>query len=66
MANWYTWTAEISVDPMWVADGFELTEERLMDMVRKTLGYAYQNEIKVKVLSAPDNARIRQEQGYAT
>jgi hypothetical protein len=48
------WTVKISVDDTWVADGFEVTEERLKEAILEhSLGYAYDHEIKVVVLKSP-------------
>ena len=63
MAKKYEWTVKIAVDPVWVADGFNLTEERLHEMVLSDLSYARHSEVKVKIIAAPDPARIAKEQG---
>lgn len=58
---------ELSIDPMWVADGFEATPGRIKELLEeKLLDYAYGHEkiIKVKTLEAPEQSRIRLEQGY--
>ncbi len=60
----YRWTVEIEVDPIWVADGFDLDEEDLNDMLRQRLGYAHSDEYSGRVLKAPDPKQIRAEQGY--
>ncbi len=62
--KFYKLTVEIEIDPTWVADGFDLTEERLQDMVKSDLGFAYDEEIRCKILKAPDAKSIAVEQGY--
>lgn len=62
--TWYTWTVQISVADTWVADGFDLTADRLKDMVLADLGYAYDGEVRVKIIKAPKPEDIRKEQGY--
>lgn len=48
-----TWTVEFSVDPSWVADGFDLDDERAHLMIQHDLGYAYPSETSAKVVKAP-------------
>lgn len=60
----YKWTVEITVDPIWVADGFNLTEDRLLDILQQELGFVCSHEVGGKVLKAPDPKQIRAEQGY--
>lgn len=71
MSKPYIWKAEftLTVVPCWVADGFDLTEERLNDILQEAfsshLGWSYEGEVVTKgtVTAAPDPARIREEQG---
>lgn len=59
------WTAEIEVDETWVADGFDLTAERLKEMVTSDLQWAYGHEIACRIVKAPDPAAIRKlQEGY--
>ena len=60
------WTVEIEVDECWVADGFEVTVERVLDMLQADLGYARESELGARILSAPSPARIAKAQGYAS
>lgn len=62
--HWFTWTVEISIAECWVADGFELTAERAHDIMCRELGWARGTEIECRVISAPDQKRIRVAQGY--
>lgn len=59
----YRWEVQIDVDAVWVADGFNLTEERLRSMVGRALAHAYGHEFAVKVLRAPPEHAIAIEQG---
>lgn len=62
----FKWTAEIEIADCWVMDGFNLTAERLHDILWRQLGYAHGHEIAVRILQAPDPEEIRREQGYVT
>jgi len=59
------WTVKIRVSDNWVADGFDLTEERLKEMVENSLPFAYPHETEVAIVDEPDQSRIRRIQGYA-
>jgi hypothetical protein len=60
----FCWVVAIEVDESWVADGFELTDERAHQMVGQALPYAYENEFSAKVLRGPDRRDIDAAQGY--
>lgn len=38
--QWFKWTVEIEVHETWVADGFDMTEDRLRHMLEMALPYA--------------------------
>lgn len=61
----FKWVVEFTVDETWVADGFELTAERAMDMLMHDLGYAREDELGTRVLKAPKPEVIRKAQGYS-
>ena len=67
MANrkFFKWTVQFQVDESWVADGFDLTDERAMAMLNSTLPYAYESELRAKVTAAPNHKAIRKAQGYS-
>lgn len=61
----FKWVVEFEVDEVWVADGFDLTDERALDMLAQHLRYAYMTtELGAKVISAPPPEEIRKVQGY--
>lgn len=60
----FKWVVEITVDKTWVEDGFELTNDRANDMVRKEVAYAYGHEVSARVLSAPPQDEIKRVQGF--
>lgn len=61
----FKWTVEFEVDESWVADGFDLTDERALDMLSGDLTFAHiDSELGAKVIKAPDAKAIRQIQGY--
>lgn len=71
MSKPFVWRAEftLTVAPVWVADGFDLTEERLNRILEEAfsneLGFATEDEVLVagKVTKAPAPSAIRKEQG---
>jgi hypothetical protein len=63
--KFFKWTVEIEISEVWVADGYEVEAERLKDTILEhSLGYAFDTEVKVKVLSKPSIKAIRKVQGY--
>lgn len=64
--GFYTWTVKVSIHPTWVADGFDLTEERLRDILANALGWARETELDGAVVKAPDPDQIRAEQSGRT
>lgn len=72
MSKSFKWTAtiEIEVDRTWVADGFDLTTERLDRMlgrmIENELSYATPDEVGARgiITAAPPREEIRAAQGY--
>lgn len=62
--KFFKWTVEFEVNETWVADGFELTDERAKEMIEREVGYSYSHETRAKVVKAPTHAEIRKAQGY--
>lgn len=62
--DWFEWTVKIRIDPTWVMDGFDLTDERLHDMITSDLQWAYPDEVEGEIVESPDPQRIRKVQGY--
>lgn len=61
----FKWTVEFEVDEVWIADGFNITDQRALDMLSNDLQFAnIGTELGAKVLSAPDPTAIRKAQGY--
>lgn len=61
----FKWMVEIEVDETWVADGFNLDRERLLEMVGSDLRHALPElEFDAKIIKFPDPAKIRKVQGY--
>ncbi len=59
------WTIEIAVDETWIADGFDMTDERALDMLANDLKWAnIGQELGAKVLTRPDDAKVAELQGY--
>ena len=66
MTKRFKWTVEFEVDEQWVADGFDLTNERALDMLATDLRYAYGHELGATVIKSPDPLEIAKAQGYDT
>jgi hypothetical protein len=61
----YSWVVRFEVCGTWIADGFDLTHERALDMLSHDLGMAnIGEELNARVIAAPPADRIAQEQGY--
>jgi len=59
-----TWLVEISVDESWVADGFTLTGDRVKEILLEgPLGFATEDEVDARIVSAPDLDEIKKLQG---
>ena len=58
----FKWIIEIEVDPSWVADGFDMDDERAKEMLAKELPYAFNYEIAARVLKSPAKEKILKEQ----
>lgn len=56
------WTVEFTVADSWVADGFDLTDERAFSMLENDLAFAYSNELSAKVVGKPDPEVVRKLQ----
>ena len=64
--KFFKWAVEIEINEVWVADGFEVTAERIQELIQEAIGYAYDHESRVRVIAAPDPEEIRKAQGYVT
>jgi hypothetical protein len=62
--KFFKWTVEIAVNEIWVADGFEITADKIQEALQTMIGYSYENETRVRVITAPASAAIRKAQGY--
>lgn len=62
--KFFKWTVEIEVNEVWVADGFEVTAERVQEWIQEAIGYSYDSETRVRVVKAPDPKEIAKAQGY--
>ena len=62
--RFFTWTATFRVQAVWVADGFDLDDARLHDILsRYALPMATAGEIRARVLHAPNPDALRKEWG---
>lgn len=63
--GFFRWTVEIEVHETWVADGFNLDDDRAHEMMTRELSHAYGHEVRARVLSAPPADAIAKAQGEA-
>ena len=58
-------TVEFIVDKKWVVDGFDITNDRALDMLSNDLQSAHiGTELGAQVIKSPDKAVIKKLQGY--
>ena len=62
----FKWVVEFEVTEDWVADGFDISQDRATDMMANALPYASGAEFKATVVKAPEPKLIRQTQGYTS
>lgn len=63
--KFFKWTVEIEVNEVWVADGFQVTEEGLRDAFQEYfLPLSTEGEVKVAVVKTPTVKALRKAQGY--
>lgn len=60
----FSWVVRFTVAPVWVVDGFALSDERAQGMLAKALGFAHGTELDAVVLEAPPPVHVAQAQGY--
>ena len=52
-------TVEFEVSPVWIADGFDMTDERAQMMLESALPYANsETELRARVVKKPSKAAI--------
>jgi hypothetical protein len=66
MGKRFKWTVEIEVDEALVADGFNLTDDRMMRILQLHLPYTPARQLGAHVTSAPPDEEIASVQGYAS
>ena len=62
----YVWTVTIELPAWLVADGANLTERKVRDMLERFYSYVKASELHVDIVSAPDDEDIARAQGYAS
>lgn len=61
----FTWVVKLGVSKTWVEDGFELTDERALEMLDKVLPWAIIGmELSARVIARPNRDLIAKAQGY--
>jgi hypothetical protein len=61
----FTWEIQITVDRVWVADGFDPDARQFQEaLLTAMLGYATHEEMTVRVLARPADSHIAAAQGY--
>jgi hypothetical protein len=60
----FKWVVEFEVTENWIADGFNITNQKATGMIEQALPFASGAEFSAKVIKAPDAKLIRKTQGY--
>lgn len=60
------WTIEIEMEDTWVADGFDMTDERVSDMLQAYMPHVYGHEVKGRVLKRPPDEVVAKLMGFKT
>jgi hypothetical protein len=60
----FKWTVEFEIAHCLVEDGFEMTDAVAQGMIEERLSYAYEGELKARVVNAPTKKSIAKAQGY--
>lgn len=63
-AKFFKWTVEFQVAECWVADGFDMTDERAHQMLASDLGWAHGSELRARVIKSAPAAEVAKTQGY--
>ncbi len=62
----FKWTVEFTVAECWIADGFNLTAERALEMMASDLGYANTGtELGARIIKAPKLSALLKAQGFS-
>lgn len=60
-----TYTFQISISEVWVADGCNPTAEQIKDAIRQAmLGYSHEDEVRVKLVKDADQKAVAKAQGF--
>lgn len=63
----HTWVFELTVDETWVEDGFNPDAHQMKEAILSSmLGYAYDYEVKVKLVKPAKQKAVADAQGYRT
>lgn len=63
-ANPFSWVVRFTVAPLWVQDGFVLSDEVALDMLAQAIPTGFDTELQAKVLEAPEPLQLVELQGY--
>lgn len=58
----FKWVVVFEINSEWVADGFEMTDERAANMLLNDLCHCRSTEVRAKVVVAPDKRDIKRVQ----
>lgn len=61
----FKWMVQFEVDEIWVADGFQMTDQRALNMLAHDLDYANMDtELHARVVAGPELLDVAKAQGY--
>jgi hypothetical protein len=64
--GFFYWDVRLGIHKTWVADGADMTDDRVQDILEHHLGYARSDELKAQVLRRPSDKAVAAEMGYRT
>lgn len=60
----FSWVVRFTVAPLWVQDGFTISNDRALSMLARAVGGATGEELQAQVLESPSPLQIASMQGY--
>ncbi len=60
----FKWLLEVEVPECWVKSGFDFNEDTCREVAESVIEFAYHDQVKVRVVQAPDPKDIRRSQDH--
>jgi len=62
--RFFRWVVEIRMDEKWVADGFDITDQRMCDTIMAVYPHISGTEVECQVISHPPDEEVAKEMGF--